>query len=251
MWVLAIFVALTLRLNAPDIVPYRLDEAITSAFASKIATAREFPLVGLKTSFGFHNPPTIFYLAAPIFFLARDPVWFGILIALLGVVGVVAIGLATRGLFGPRAGLAAMLLAGCSANALEHSRRMWGHDFIIPASGLVFWCLFARGNTAPSRARLAAACAIAALAQSLHLSGILLWIPIAWVAIWHRTEGTIRPTLIAGVAALAFVYMPWLVENAHAGWSDVRQIAHVVTSDSGNAIAHPSHTADRVGVPRG
>lgn len=68
MWVLAIFVALTLRLNAPDIVPYRLDEAITSAFASKIATAREFPLVGLKTSFGFHNPPTIFYLAAPIFF---------------------------------------------------------------------------------------------------------------------------------------------------------------------------------------
>jgi len=239
MWVLAIFVALSLRLNAPDIVPFRLDEAITSAFASKIATAREFPLLGLKTSFGFHNPPTIFYIAAPSFLLSRDPVWFGILISIISVGGVIATGLATRGLFGARAGLAAMLVAGCSANALEHSRRIWGHDFIIPACALVLWCLFARGNLAPSRARLAVACLAAALAQSLHLSGVLLWIPIAWVALWHRKEGTLRTTLIAGAASLAIFYMPWIIENAHSGWPDLKQMFGVASEGSMLSIIHP------------
>lgn len=239
MWALGILVALTLRLYAPDIVPYRLDEAITSAFASMIATGRDFPLLGLRTSFGFHNPPTMFYLAAPIFFLARDPVWFGVLIALLGVVGVVATGLAARGLFGPQSGLAALLLAGCSANALEHSRRIWGHDFIIPATGLVYWCLFARGNVAPSRARLIVACVIAAMTQTLHLSGVLLWIPILWVAYWHRAEGTLRTTLVAAAVTLSVFYMPWIVQNAHTGWEDVRQMSQVVSGESGTTVSHP------------
>ncbi len=239
LWLVAIAIALVVRWWQPDIVPWRADEAKAASFALRVAQGREFPLLGLRTSWGFHNPPTMFYMFAPVFMVARSPVLASMVVGLAGVVGCVLAGLTARRLFGVRAGVVVLMITGCCGNAIEHSRRLWGHDLIIPASALVLWLVLPGGDGRVGRRRLAAASLTAALAQSLHLSGALLWLPIAWVVAWQRDGAMARWASLCAVAALGAVYAPWIVGNAGAQWEDMGLIRATIEHGRAAAIGHP------------
>lgn len=239
LWLVALAIALVVRWWQPDIVPWRSDEAKAAAFAWRIAEGRDYPLLGLRTSWGFHNPPTMFYLFAPLFGVTRNPIFATMLVGLAGVGGAVLAGLTARRLFGARAGVVVLMIVGCCGNAIEHSRRLWGHDLMVPASALVLWLLIGGAGERPGRGRIAAACLAAALAQSLHLSGALLWLPIAWVVAWHRDGVLARWASVCAVLSVGVVYAPWLAGNAGSGWEDVGLLGATVAHGRAVALGHP------------
>lgn len=232
--VVAIFLLLQFTRLAE--VPFRSDEAIAAIFAAKIATAREFPLLGLRTSFGFHNPPTLFYLLAPtMLFGFHTVVAFGVVV-LAHLAGALCL---VRRLFrtdGPVVSLAALALALLSANALEHSRRLWGHDLLFPF-GVAAWLLAWPIGALPSRRRLFLAALAAAIAQSLHLSGVVFWLPV--IAAWWRLESPRRlPAAALLLLALFIPYAPWLAGNALGDGEDFRVLRGLLASIRGAEAVH-------------
>jgi hypothetical protein len=216
-------VAFLLRAWRIGQVQYGIDESVASAIATQIAHGKYFPLTGLETSFGFHNPPAFFYLLAPLFALTRDPAVVGLAFALAGSAAVVLAWRSGLLLGGPLSGvLAATLLAVCP-NAVEHSRRLWGHDLIVPCAALVAWGTIEYGRRGRWWA-LAIAFASAALAQTIHLSGILLWI-IPLVGGLDPRNRRSWWALACGAAVLLLLYIPWLVNEARTGFAETRLIA--------------------------
>jgi hypothetical protein len=237
LWALLLAAAFLVRAWWPGTVPFRLDEAITASFAAKIATGREFPLRGLRTSFGWHNPPTTFYLAAAPFAATRDPRLATLLLAALGASAAAAAGGVVSRFAGPAAGLAAGAIIAFCPNAIEHSRRLWGHDLMIPLAAWHLWCLC----RSELRARDAiAGGALAAIAQTIHLSGALLW--LSWLAALPRLPR--RDAFAAAAACLALagaLYLPWLVETARRGWDDLAAIRGTLAQ--GPSLAEPHAVA--------
>src|SRR5690606_10343271 len=123
--------AFLLRLAGLGAVQFGIDEGYASVFSTQIAWGRGFPLRGIETSYGFHNPPLLFWLLTPWFFLSRDPLVAQGFIAALGSFSCVFAWRAGRLLNGPACGLAAAVIVAICPNAVEHTRRLWGHDFII------------------------------------------------------------------------------------------------------------------------
>ncbi|MDX2175768.1 MAG: hypothetical protein SF028_04795 [Candidatus Sumerlaeia bacterium] len=232
-WLAVAFAALAARLAWIGHAPFLLDEAETCLNGLRISAGNDFPLRGLRTSFGFHNPPTTFYLAAVPTLLGLGPQGMSAMLALAGVGGAVLAGLAARAVQGRAAGVAALALVAFSGAALEHSRRIWGHDLVVPGSALFLWLL-----TKSSTGRLCAAGAVVAVLQTMHLSAATLWLPFALVV--SRAEA--RPAVRAAAAAfgaLAALYAPWLAANARDGWSDLHLLAGVVRGAGSLAAPHP------------
>lgn len=222
--------AVALRVQGLDLVHFNIDESVASAVASQIATGRRFPLTGIQTSFGFHNPPIYLYILAPLFALSRDPLVAQAFVALLGGVGAVVFAWqAGREWTGRVLGgaLAAGIVAACP-NAVEHSRRLWGHDLIVFWSALAVW-----GAVLSVRRQRAVYLAISFLAagcaQSVHLSGAVLW--LVGVPVLARRMG--RPAgawkaVVAGAVGLALNYLPWIIDQGPGGFSEVRYVMAVL-----------------------
>lgn len=217
---LLIATAFLLRVWDLGLVPFQIDESIASAIATQIAHGRNFPLAGIRTSFGFQNPPLFLYLLAPFFAVSRDPVTPSFFFSLLGT-SVVWMGWRAGMLLGgrPCAWIAALLLA-FSPNAVEHCRRLWGHDLqvffsmVAVLGALVAW---RRRRWWP----LAVSFLAAGAAQSVHLSGVLSWFPGLAVLLSGRPPRWWK-AVVVGVGGLFFLYLPWMIQEFRTGFHDLR-----------------------------
>ncbi len=225
-WCVLFPLAFFLRAWHIDLVHFEIDEAIAAAVSSQIGHLRRFPLTGIETSYGFHNPPLLLYLFAPVFALAKDPRAALLVIALLGSLALVPMRRAGELLAGRRAGwIAALLLAVCPA-AVEHSRRLWGADLMVLCGTLSLWAAF-EARKRRSWKFLASSFAAAAAGQAFHLSGLLLWLPgvSILVAVPFRHRGR---AVAAGALVLGVIYLPWIANEFQTGFEETRIIfAHL------------------------
>lgn len=234
------------RMLFPTLTAFGLDEGIASILTRQLVGQGQIPLVGVKTSLHFYNPPLLPWLFAPWFALSRDPAVATEFVALLGVAAAGGMGWCGWRLSNGNRAVAAtaVLLAALSPTWIEHSRRLWGHALILPSTvaALIFaarWILDGR------RWALTGLIASIAAAQALHFSGALLW--ISFGLIWILTPRARRPRigvgpLLAGVAVALLWYGPYCVHLLETGFVDVRIIADAIL---GRARA----ASDPVGSP--
>lgn len=225
--------ALLLRLWGIDLTAYNIDETNLSLGANQIANFKAFTLVGVETSLGFHNPPLFIYLMSPAFLATPLPHLAMVLLAMAGAGAAGLNGLTAGRLGGRWAGLVAGALTAFSPNAIDHSRRLWGHDTII------FWgalCLYGavRGIQSRQERWLWVSVAAAACAQACHLSGALLWIvPAGALALWRPPRAA--RTVAFAAAVLALVYLPWFAQAVGDDFADLRALATALSGDAPSA----------------
>lgn len=237
---------LVLRATRLGLAAFNSDEALLSIFASQVAFGKAFPANGILTSFGFHNPPLLTYLAAPFFRITRDPRLAMLGFAIAGAAAIPLTACAARRLWGDRAGLAAAALTAFLPLPIEHCRRLWGHDTMVFWSAL---CLYASVRAIEpasppekSKARwgwMILSMAGAAAAQACHLSGALLWIvPVGALLLFRpRRWGLL---LGAGLLVLLLVYLPWLLNDGlRNGFSELRLILKLAAGQAPGP-GHPS-----------
>lgn len=223
--VLIALMAFGFFLRAWDIslTPYNIDEGILSILATQAAFLRAeegpallgLPLVGVRTSFGFHNPPLLVWLCAIPFRISGDPRFAMVLFAMAGAGAIGLAGGAARRLWGNWAGVAAGALLAFCPNAIEHSRRLWGHDTILFWSALSLYTAVRSIQTGRKR-WMWTSLGCAACAQACHLSGVFLWI-VPLGAMWLFRVPHWRKTLAVAAAVLLAIYLPWLAHQATPG----------------------------------
>ncbi len=214
-------VGFLIRLSFLNETIYNADEAYVTIFASKAANFwaleswRDFPFTGLKTSFGFRNPPLFIYLLAPFFVFTTDPRFAMVGLITLGSVAIALFGFTARRLLTPKAGLIAALMVAFLPNAVQHCRQLWGHDVQLFFAAL---CFFATERSLRDyRARwFIISILSAAFAQACHLSGMFLWCLPTFAALSFPKTKFIR-IVGAEILIVIFVYLPWLAEEA--GWT--------------------------------
>jgi 4-amino-4-deoxy-L-arabinose transferase-like glycosyltransferase len=219
-----------------DVVHFELDEGVVSSLATQLAYGRATTLVGVKTSFGFFNPPTLPWMLAPIFALTRDPARAALLPILLGTLAILLAWVSGRELAGTRGAWMAAVLVAVSPNAVEHCRRLWGHDFQVPCAALCYTALLLALRRDPRW--LAVAAMAAATAQTLHLSGAIHWLAIAVVAAQLGRKAA-KPAVV-GLLWGALLYAPWLLHQWRDGWPDISAVRAVLTSGgAARDLGHP------------
>ncbi|MBX3727610.1 MAG: glycosyltransferase family 39 protein [Candidatus Sumerlaeia bacterium] len=221
-WVLTVLMAVGLWLRGTDLglVPFNIDEAALSVFANTLAHLRGLPIVGVRTSFGFHNPPLFVYLMAPCFAFTQDPRFAVLALAMAGTLAIGLVGLTARRLWGGWAAVVAAALVCFSPTAIDHSRRLWGHDTMIFWSALALYAAV-RASQSSRRKFAWVGLGAAAAAQACHLSGVLLWIvPVGALVLFRPSHW--RRSLAVGALVLGVIYAPWVFEEARAGESGRR-----------------------------
>lgn len=216
-------VAFVLRAHAIGLTHFNIDEATACLIANRIAHLNYFPLTGLRTSFGFHNPPLFFYVLAPFFAITRDPRLAMMAFAAAGAAVPWLLWRATRSAGGtPVAAITAAVIAAMAPNAVEHSRRLWGHDTIV-FLGALSLCLAMEAYRRRSGRWLAGSFAAATAAQAMHLSGALLWLaPAVILFSLEKKEKWIAAG--GGALALAVVYTPWVANEFIEGFPGLAAI---------------------------
>lgn len=223
----AIFIAgCLLRALQPGLVQYGIDEGVASALALQISHGVHFPLTGIMTSFGFHNPPLFLYLLAPATWITADPRAFGVLFAVAGSLAIWFACDATRRIAGVRAGLIAATIVALCPNAVEHSRRIWGHDLVIPFASMIVWCAVVSQQRG-SWKFLALSFSLCAAAQSLHLSAAVCWLIPLTVLFGFRAAERWK-AIAVGAAVLIVCYLPWIVADAENGFAETKLLLSLV-----------------------
>ncbi len=219
-------VGLVLRAAQPGLAGFGFDEGLLATYATLVSHASVHPVVGIQTSFGFHNPPWAVYLFAPLFTVTTDPRAATVLLALLGTAAIPMVFRCGQLLGGTACGLVAAGLLALCPNAVEHSRRLWGHDTVVFFTALAVWLAF-EAHTRRDWRWLGGSFAAAALGQTFHLSAAIAWLPGLAVLAGGAAGARWKP-LGAGVVALVVLYSPWLWREVTEGWPDLRALAAVM-----------------------
>ena len=191
------------------------------------------PLLGPPTSIGdFHHGALYYYLLAPAAAVTggESPLAVVTLIALLGIAAVGVTWWLARSMGGPVAGLVAGLLMAVSISAIDESTFIWNPNPIPLASALALAGAWRAWSTGRVRWWLVAAGATAVTMQ-LHVLGIA-FLPIIgalFVAdVWRRRRGGARDlrlvavAAVAGVAIIAFSYLPLVASELTTDFSETR-----------------------------
>lgn len=243
----ALALGIVMRVSYPSLTPFGLDEGFASILTVQLTHGGQIPLTGLKTSLHFYNPPLLPWLLAPAFALSRDPAWATLGIAALGVLAVLGMGWCARRLSAGRwaVGLAALMLAALAPAWIEHSRRLWGHAFMLPcAVGVMLltirWIMDGR------RWALAGIVGLIAAAQALHFSGSLLWgaVGLAWLTTPRRPRLEWKPIGLGAAVALLW-YGPYAIHLLRTNFLDARIIVSALGGGrlgSGASVGDPLHS---------
>lgn len=226
---LALFLgALALRVFRLPLAPFNIDEALLALYARQIALAARFPLEGILTSFGFHNPPLLPYLAAPFFRIHPSPLFAMTALCLINSAGIFLLMDAARRMADKKTALLAGFLFALAPLSAEYARRLWGHDTIL-FWGCLCWFGAVRAATLEKRRYLFLAGLAAAAAQCCHLSGLVYWlIPLGTACLFPRKKWAL-PLLAAGTA-LALCYLPWLiVDGTERNFQEIQSIGLMLT----------------------
>ncbi len=236
-----LLVAGALRLSAPGISQFRLDEAHVTALALGIVDGRAFPLVGTQSSVGVFLPPLADYVYALPLVVWKSPLSAVLLTGLLNLAAVALAWATARRWWGRGAGLAAAALMAANPWAVAYSRQVWQPDLLPPlamacvATGLA-------GFLDGRRWAVLAHLALLAAAINTHFAGALL-VPITLVLAivgWRRIHWG---EVAGGLAAGAIVSTPYLLYL----WRDRAEVWRTVIAATGGA---PRVDADVAGLWR-
>jgi len=226
--VLGLLLASLLRLRYLTLTAFGIDEGIASILAIQLNHYGMFPLVGVKTSLFFYNPPLLIYFLSPLYLISTSPVLPMAVIALLGVLTVGIIYVIAWRYCGERAAAVAMLAAAVSPMAVLYSRGLWGHDFIPLLSTLLFFAML-RWIIDSNTRSLFWIPVLILLAQQFHFSGALLWISVILVLILFRPPWRWKP-LALGFGLGLLPYVPYGIHLVKTHLEDLKIILHVMFS---------------------
>ncbi len=229
-----------LRIYGLALVQFGIDEGIASAVSTQIANFKRFPLTGIKTSFGFYNPPTYLYLLAPFYAVSTSPLVPMVFQSCCSIFSVYLLYRAVREYAGVSAGLISALLLAVCPNAVEHSRRLWGHDLQVFLSVLVLF-FSVRLWLRKEWIYVVFAGLTISIAQSLHLSALILWpFLLSVTCLSLEKKGALKG--IAGAAvALFVVYLPWIIHEFQNQFMDTRLIFSTLMSGDEKDLGLPIH----------
>lgn len=187
------------------------------------------PLLGPPTSSGaFHHGAVYYYLLAPAAALSEaDPGAVVAAIAAAGVGAVLATWWLARSIAGPVAGLVAGGLMAISAAAIGESTFIWNPNLVPLSSALTLAAAWQAWSSGRPRWYVAAAAAQAVTMQC-HVLGAVLLVPLALILVAdarRRSPGARAAVARAGLAGLLVIaasYIPLLVHELGAGFSDTR-----------------------------
>lgn len=205
---LIIALAASLRLGAPGISEFKLDEARLSLLSLDMARGVDFPLLGIGSSVGIPNTPVSVWLFAIPYWLSADPTIATLFVGLLNVIAVILTWWVTRRYFGPWAGLAAALLYAASPWGAIYSRKIWAQNLLPPFVLLTVWTglggFVDEGRRDRWRWQLAHV-ALLAITVGIHYGAASL-VPLTVWLIWLGRRTLSRRTWIAlGVGAVAVI----------------------------------------------
>jgi len=234
------------RVLFPGLTAFGLDEGIASILTVQLVHKGQIPLVGVKTGLFFYNPPLLPWALAPAFALSRSPVTATEWVSLWNITSVLGMGWCAWRLSGRDSAVAtiAVIVAALSPTWVEHSRRLWGHALMLPATTAAL-CFAIRWFFDGRLWALTGLMASVAAAQALHFSGALLW--IVFGLLWISTPRGRRPRigagpLITGIAVALLWYGPYFVHLVRTDFQDVRIMADAVQGKAraeGSPIGSP------------
>ncbi len=227
--------AAAMRLWRLDLAQFHFDDGVALIFGRQ-ALAGQWPLVGLKTSLNFYNPPLFVYLTALPLALARNPL-VAIGAVALANVGAVALcwRIARRGRGGAAAGLLAALLMALSPCAILASRRIYAQYCLAPITGGI---LLACQRALEGKKRKRDAFWIAFLGGCLpqiHYSGLAVVAALGAAGVWLRPRICWRG-FVWGAGAAALASAPYLVHLAQSDFADARMILGAIAG-KGEGVA--------------
>jgi len=226
-----LLVAGVLRAARLDLMAFEMDEGAASLLAVRFAHTGLWPLLGVKTSLQFYNPPLFLYVLAPEFRLTTDARLAGLLFALLGTLAVYVVYRTGREFFSPAVGLLAAAMMAVSPAAVEYARRLWGHSLIAALAPLIFYFLLRWVVAGRAKAVFWLALLIA-VAQQFHFSGALFWIPVALAFLLFRPH-TDWVGFGLGLTLGLLGYLPMLIEEADTGFESFRIIGRAIVHGTG------------------
>ncbi len=245
-----LLLAAVLRLDAPGISEFKLDEAHLSKLALDMARGRDFPLLGIGSSVGIPNLPVSVWLFALPYWFSSDPTIATVYVGLLNVAAVGLTWWLARRYFGPGAGLVAALMLAVSPWGVIYSRKIWAQNLLPPfviltvGTGMMGVLENERGGR-----WLVAHFFLLAVTVQIHYAALVL-IPLTLWMLWLGRRNLTRrmTTAIGVVAALAVVGSGalWLMTRERGiDWRAFGQgglgltteaLYHFTITVSGNAI---------------
>lgn len=234
-----LLLAAVLRLGAPGVSEFKLDEAHLSQLALDMARGRDFPLLGISSSVGIPNMPVSVWLFALPYLFSSDP---AIATLFVGLLNVIAVGLTwwlTRRYFGPGAALAAALLYAASPWGVIYSRKIWAQNllpsFVILTVGTGLIGLVEAKQ--PHRWRwLIGHGLLLAITVQIHYAALVL-VPITAWMLWlgrrnlsRRLWIGIGVVTLAGIAGVAGLIM--VATDRGVDWSGLGRNGLGLTTDA-------------------
>ncbi len=234
-----LLLAAALRLGAPGVSEFKLDEAHLSQLALDTARGRDFPLLGIGSSVGIPNMPVSVWLFALPFLLSSDPTIATLFVGLLNVIAVGLTWWLPRRYFGPGAALVAALLFAASPWGVIYSRKIWAQNLLPPfvlltvGSGLIGLLEDSR----PHRWRwLIAHALLLAITVQIHYAAIVL-IPLTVWMLWlgrrnlsRRLWISISVVMLVGIVGVAALLV--VVGDRGVDWGVFGQDGLGLTTDA-------------------
>jgi hypothetical protein len=224
---LIVSVGAYLRLTRLDLMEFKFDEATALQMAVALAEGRDWPLAGLMSSVGIHNPPVLIYLLAVPAFFSRDALFVAAAVAVLSSA---AIGLAYRVLrprFGPAIALGSALLLATSPWAVILGRKIWAQDLLVVPCTLLLHTLFVLIERPRSRVAGVVPPLLCVIA-GLHFSGIAL-APAALVVMLARRREMNWRAVVGGVVVATILIAPYALYLLEHGRHDVGAATRLTT----------------------
>ncbi|MDD9941139.1 MAG: hypothetical protein OXU20_08885 [Myxococcales bacterium] len=214
-------VTAVLRLWDLDLMEFKGDEAGVIDLALPLALGREWPLKGLVSSVGIHNPPLFIYLVAIPTAILPDPRFVtGALVGLSHVAATAITFLWVRRHMGFVTATAAALMFATAPWAVLYGRKLWAQDVLPPLVITSVYLCERFWRKRRSRAAFALPIILCALFQ-LHLSAVAVFALVGgMLAVGLRRIH--YGALAAGTLLALLTLTPYLVHQAQRDYHDLR-----------------------------
>ncbi len=239
-WIACVVLAASLifRFAFYDNARFAGDEALQYSIAKSVGDLKHFPVQGTLTTVavGAHIPGGVYFwiLGLPLL-VFNSPEASMALIVLLSVGGL-AIGYRLlRREYGPPAALGGLLLAAFNPFHLFHSDRIWNPNLLLPIG---FWFLVVLVYTIRGQGRRSTFWlgALMVAAPQIHLSVALLVALAVAAMVVVRPKGFRWLQFVAGLAAGAATYLPYVIVDALNGFANTRLLLGNVAGSSAPVI---------------
>jgi hypothetical protein len=228
-WALAVGLPLVpvaiLAVDAARVTGFGADAAVSYAQAARHLDELSFPVRGLMNSHAFWNPNGLVLLVALLLALARGPLAFSVLLAVVQAAAVLA---CYRWLTAEESGRRSWILylVGLPllvwTPVLSHTAVDLWAQYVARTLLCVLFALAVSTGSIRSARRDAAFGFLLLFAPAVHL-GLLQALPVALLPLllpWRRDRVRWRPFAAGAAAAFALCWVPWVVSGAAASIAD-------------------------------